>query len=67
MEFHFIQIKIKFLDELIPQKQFYLFQVSIHYLHILLMYTFKPETILCANVIQIVILQLNDFDVYSRA
>lgn len=67
IEFHFIQIKIKFLDELIPQKKFYLFQVSIHlFTHSINVY-FKTETILCANIIQNIILRFSDFDVYSLA
>lgn len=57
MKFHLIQI---------AQKKFS-FRSAYTYLHNLLMYTFKPESIFGANIIENTILWFSDSDVFSPA
>lgn len=61
MKFHLIQ-----MDELTAQKKFS-FRSAYTYLHNLLMYMFKPETIFGTNTTENTILWFNDSDVYSLA
>lgn len=65
MKFHFTQIKVPGLTH--SGKKVIYFRSEYTYLHNLLMYNFKPETILGANIIENTILQFNNFDVYSLA
>lgn len=60
-----ISFQIKALGLTHSTKEVIYFRSAYTYLHNLLMHTFKPETILGANIIENTILWFNDFDVYA--